>query len=94
MRGDKKINFFSSTYANVTMDNFAPLAQCDLTRLPVLATDLVPVMEWAGDRLYNTGLLAHKDFVDEPNPALQTPPVFGDPSPVLNARPIPGFFEE
>lgn len=94
MIGNKKINFFSSTYANVTKENFSPLAQCDVTGLPVLYTDLVPQMEWAGDKLYNTGLLAYKDFVDEPNPALQTPPIFGDPTPVLNARPLQGFIEE
>lgn len=89
-----RINFFKSTYASVTMNNFAPLARCDVTGLPVLYTDLVPQMEWAGNHLYNTGLLAHKDFVDEPNPALRTPPVFDDPTPVINARPLPGFIEE
>lgn len=88
-----RINFFSSTYANVTKEDFAPLAQCDLTLLPVLHTDLVPYMEWGGDALYNTGLLAHKDFVDEPNPLGRTPPVYSDPSPVINARPFPYFTE-
>lgn len=82
---------FTSTFAQVSLHDFAPLAQCDITHLPVLQTDLVPYMEWAGDSLYDTGLLVHKDFVDEPNPFGKTPPIYDDPTPVIPARPVTTF---
>ncbi len=82
------INLKTSTYAQVTWDNFAPIAKCDTTGFPVLHTDLVKQMVWAGNDLVWNGYLVHKDFYDIPNPYTQIPPVLGDPTPVINPRPV------
>lgn len=69
--------------------SFSPLAQCDVSHFPVKWTDLVPYMEWAGDELIDTGIRAHKMYVDKPSESLRLPtiPDF-DPVPVDNPRPI------
>lgn len=82
-------NIFGPTPISVTMHDFSPSGKCDLTGLIFLHKDLVPVMEWAGDTLYDTGLLAEKSLCDEPQPYFKTPRIFMDPEPVLNARPFP-----
>lgn len=80
-------NFFGASPTTVSMEHFSPRGMCDLSSQIFLHKDLVPVMEWAGDTLYDTGLLAYKDYVDAPNPFFRTPPVFMDPRPQMNARP-------
>jgi len=82
-------SIFGPSKISVTMDNFSPSAQCDLTGMICLHKDLRPVYQWAGNALVNTGLLAHKDHVDIPNPVGKTPRIFRDPRPVMNARPFP-----
>lgn len=84
-----KFNFNRSTYVKKGMHSFSPKAQCDITGFPVSHSELVPYYEWGGNTLYYTGLLAHKDFVDAPNPRGKTPIIYHDPTPVLNARPYP-----
>lgn len=84
-----KFNFNSSTYVRKGLHNFAPKAQCDVTGFAVNHTDLVAFHEWGGNTLYNTGLLMHKEYVDSANPRGKTPIIYHDPTPVLNARPVP-----
>lgn len=85
--------FGNNTYSNCRGKTPPPLAKCDVSGMIVNHTDLIPIMEYAGDTLYNTGLLAHKDFWYPPSPNLRTPFLFKDPRPVKNARPYsePGF---
>jgi len=84
---------FTSTYVPIgfnihNLNNFSPLGQCDLSRFPVQYKNLVPQMEWGGNKLYNTGFMVDKRMVPIPNPGMKTPPIFMDPEPVMNPRPI------
>lgn len=63
------------------------VGRCDYTGFIVKYTDLVKQYEYAGDGIYDTGYLVHKDFVDQPNPQNLVPILKLDPVPVLNARP-------
>jgi hypothetical protein len=81
-------SLWGSTPIAVTKENFSPSARCDLTGMICLHKDLVPVLQWSGDTLVNTGLLAHKNHVDIPNPVGKTPRKFMDPRPVNNPRPF------
>lgn len=80
---------FGPTAIAVTMDDFSPAGRCDLTGLIFLHKDLEPVLQWSGNTLVDTGLLAEKSHNDEPNPFFKTPRTFKDPRPQLNARPYP-----
>jgi hypothetical protein len=79
--------FAQGTYTTAFETDFSPLAQCDITQLFVDWRDLVPQKVYAGGLLIDSGLYGHKDFVDDPNPYFNPPPVYGDPTPVMNARP-------
>ena len=69
--------------------DFSPRGQCDLSGMTFPMRDLVPQYEYNGVELYDTGFLVYKGFVDEPNPSILTPPVLGDPRPVIPSRPSP-----
>lgn len=86
---------FTSTFIDTSFNENAstvmPIGQCDISKFVVYKKDLVPYMEYAGTTLYNTGILAHKMFVDLPQPANLSPRVVLDPEPVMNPRPILNF---
>lgn len=70
------------------VNDYSPLAQCDISSLPVKYTDLRKQMIWAGGDLVWNGLWGHKDFIDDPNPFWNPMPVFKDPRPVMFAKPF------
>lgn len=78
----------NNSYLNISFKDPLPIAQCDRTGFIVMHKDLVWQMEYYGNGLRNTGWLVHKKFVDKPNPQLMVPPIYKDPQPVPNARPI------
>ena len=86
---------FTSTFIDMSFNpdirNFSYIGQCDVSKFVVYGKDLVLYLEYAGDNLYDTGILAHKMFVDKPQPANLAPRVILDPEPVLNPRPILNF---
>lgn len=86
---------FTSTFIDMSFNpdirDFSALGQCDISKFVVYKDDMVPYLEYAGNSLYNTGILAHKMFVDEPQPANLAPRILLDPEPVMNPRPILNF---
>lgn len=96
MRNIYRSTYRSMAYTGNDLSDFTPKAQCDISGFFVNHRDLRKQMAWAGNKLYWTGLLAHKDYVDEPNPFFKLPRVSRDPKPVKNARPNPtvmnGYF--
>lgn len=63
--------------------------KCDKTGLPTMYRDLVPQLEFVGNRLQWTGLMVNEKDLDEPQPQLCTPPIKIDPLPVSNPRTFP-----
>lgn len=61
-------------------------AKDDITGLPVMHDDLVPVMQYSGSQVIWTGFMTHKDFVDIPQPQLAPARLRPDPVPVTNIR--------
>jgi hypothetical protein len=86
---------FTSTFIDMSFNpdirDFSALGQCDISKFVVYKDDMVPYLEYAGNSMYNTGILAHKMFVDEPQPANLSPRILLDPEPVMNPRPILNF---
>lgn len=70
-----------------SINSFSPIGMCDQSNFIVPHKDLVWQMEYNGAGLFNTGLLVYKKFVDKPNPTNLAPKFYGDPKPVMNARP-------
>lgn len=89
------INSFTSTFIDTSFNeditDFSPIGQCDISKFVVYMKDMVPYIEYSGTGMYNTGILAHHMFVDEPQPANLSPRIILDPEPVMNPRPILNF---
>lgn len=51
--------------------------------------DLRPQMQWAGNKLIDTGLRVGYDELDKPQPQFRTPILPPDPVPRINPRPSP-----
>lgn len=74
-------------YVKIDKNNPTPIGVCDDSDFVFNKEDLVPQMEWRGDRLVPTGFLRGKPFLDEPQPQLKTPEIKADPYPVKDPRP-------
>lgn len=85
-------------YVKIDSNNPSALGICDDTDFVFNKEDLVPQMEWRGDKLVPTGFLRGKPFIDEPNEQLRTPLLKADPYPVKNPRlpqpSSPGYYPE
>lgn len=86
---------WTSTFIDMSFNpeirNFSAIGQCQFSNAIVYMDDMVPYLEYAGNSLYNTGLMGHKMFVDQPQPALLAPKIVLDPEPVPNPRPPLNF---
>jgi hypothetical protein len=84
-------------YARVDASNPEAFSQCDRCGLWFNRSALVWQYEWAGEQLYNTGVLVcgtGPHCYDTPNEQLRTIILPPDPPPIVNAR-VPDFdYEE
>lgn len=84
-------------YARVDATNPEAFAQCDRCGAWYNRSDLGWQYEWAGESLYNTGVLVcltGNNCYDTPNEQLRTIILPPDPPPIINAR-VPDFdYEE
>lgn len=72
----------------VDPDNPIAWAKDDITGLPVMHDELVPVMQYAGTNIIWTGFMTHKDKLDIPQPQLAPARLRPDPVPIENIRPF------
>lgn len=70
----------------VDPDNPVAWGKDDITGLPIMHSDMVPVMQYAGSQIVWTGFMTHKDKVDIPQPQLAPANLPPDPVPVKNIR--------
>lgn len=75
-------------YLRINRNNPDVQSVCDRTGFTVLHKDLRPQYKIVGNGKVNTGLLVHKDFVDNLNYQQLAPKPYLDPFPVPNLRPI------
>lgn len=61
-----------------------PVSVCDASGFMCNRDDMVSQMAYNGAGLYNTGLVVHKRFADQPNPQALTPFLGVDPVPLTN----------
>ena len=80
-------------YARVNPQNPEALGQCSRCSFWYNLVDLQWQMQWAGSRLFNTGVLVCPRCLDIPTEQLRTIVLNPDPPPVLNAR-VPNFAYE
>lgn len=82
-------------YASVSTTNPEAFAQCDRCGFWRNRSDLVWQTGWAGQHLFNFGILVCSDrCFDTPNEQLRTIVLPPDPPPILNARPPNFTYEE
>lgn len=70
----------------VDPDNPIAWGKDDITGLPIMHDDMVPVMQYSGSQVIWTGFMTHKDKVDVPQPQLAPARLRPDPVPVTNIR--------
>lgn len=70
----------------VDEDNLDTWGKDDITGLPIMTRDMVPVMQYAGSQVVWTGFMTHKDRVDTPQPQLAPARLRADPEPATVIR--------
>lgn len=75
--------------ARISLTRPRAMAESDRSGLWYSLDDLRPQMQWAGNKLIDTGLRVGPDELDVPQPQFRTPILPADPYPRYNPRPSP-----
>lgn len=75
--------------ARISLSRPRAIGESDRSGLWYSLDDLRPQMQWAGNKLIDTGLRVGPDELDVPQPQFRTPILPADPVPRYNPRPSP-----
>ena len=77
--------------ARISVRSPAALAECDRCAMWWKRVNLIHQMQWAGNKLMDTGLLVCRECLDVPQEQFRTLILPADPMPVPNPRPSPNI---